>query len=145
MKSTRAFQFLCLVIAIASQCALAQQSIAVSPIPFQDSSQLPIAPAKPAIEAVASVARVPIEHRLRTGEPIHTELKRWAEHDGWEFRWYHAMSWKTLRESLIDKPNVEEAIAEVIDILRNEGKPVQLRISEGNRVMEVLSTEVRND
>jgi hypothetical protein len=40
---------------------------------------------------------------------------------------------------------VVDAVSEVIDILRSEGKPVQLRISDGNAVMEVLSTEVRND
>ncbi len=144
MKSTRVFKILCLVIATASQCALAQQGIAVSPMPFQDSSPLPIAPARPAINEVATATRAPMEYRLRTGEPIHSELKRWAEHDGWEFRWYHPTSWKTLRETLINKPNVEDAVAEVIDILRSEGKPVQLRISKGNYVMEVLSTEVRD-
>jgi hypothetical protein len=87
----------------------------------------------------------PAGYMLRTGEPIHTELKRWAEHYGWDFYWYHASSWKTLRETSINKGPVEDAVAEVIDILRAEGKPVQLRISAGNRVMEVLSTEVRND
>jgi hypothetical protein len=84
-------------------------------------------------------------YELRTGEPIHSELKRWAEHSGWQFYWYHSASWRTLRVTVIDKPNAEEAISEVVDILRLEGKPVQLRISDGNRVMEVLSTEVRND
>jgi toxin co-regulated pilus biosynthesis protein Q len=82
---------------------------------------------------------------LRTGEPIHTELKGWAERYGWEFYWYHASSWTTLRETSIDKVSVEDAVGVVIDILRSEGKPVQLRISDGNHVMEVLSTEVRND
>jgi len=103
--------------------------------------------------AVAPVVVVPaapeppktIAHELRTGEPIHTELKRWAEFYGWDFYWYHDRSWKTLRDTTIAKPKFDDAVAEVIDILRAEGKPVRLRISEGNRVMEVLSTEVRND
>lgn len=98
------------------------------------SALLPLAPPRP-----------PKGYVLRTGEPIHTELKGWAERCGWEFYWYHASSWKTLRETSIDKVSVEDAISEVVDILRSEGKPVQLRISDGNHVMEVLSTEVRND
>jgi hypothetical protein len=86
-----------------------------------------------------------IAHELRTGQPIHTELKRWADFYGWDFYWYHDRSWKTLRDTTILKANFDEAVTEVIDILRTEGKPLRLRISEGNRVMEVLSTEVRND
>jgi hypothetical protein len=95
---------------------------------------LPLAPPQP-----------PKGYVLRTGEPIHTGLKGWAERYGWEFFWYHASSWTTLRETSIDKVSVEDAIGEVVDILRSEGKPLQLRISGGNHVMEVLSTEVRND
>ena len=95
--------------------------------------------------AQGEVDGAPAVHRLRSGEPIHTELQRWAEQGGWEFHWYPARSWKTMRDALIDKGSVVDAVSEVIDILRSEGKPVQLRISDGNAVMEVLSTEVRND
>ncbi len=100
-----------------------------------------------AVATPVPVAEAPktIKHELRTGEPIHTELKRWADFYGWDFHWYHAKSWKTMRDTVIAKTAVDDAIAEVIDILRSEGKPVQLRISEGNKVLEVLSTEVRND
>ncbi len=41
--------------------------------------------------------------------------------------------------------DVTAAVTEAIDILRGEGKPLRLKISDGNRVMEVFSTEVSND
>ena len=131
-------------------CALQPQAVPAQGIliltePFFDSPRLPFAPAAPGIGATSSAQRAALVHRLRTGEPIHTELQRWAEHHGWEFRWYPDKSWKTLRETVIARSDVAEAVGEVIDILRGEGKPVQLRISDGNHVMEVLSTEVRND
>lgn len=121
------------------------QGILISTEPFYDSPRLPFAPAAPGTSATTAAPRPTLVHRLRTGEPIHTELQRWAEHHGWEFRWYPDKSWKTLRETVIARSDVSEAISEVIDILRGEGKPVQLRISDGNHVMEVLSTEVRTD
>lgn len=82
---------------------------------------------------------------LRTGSPIHQELKGWATREGWEFVWHPTVSWKTLRATQFPQTDVAAAVTEVIDILRDEGKPVRLRISEGNKVMEVVSTEVRND
>lgn len=82
---------------------------------------------------------------LRGGEPIHTDIAAWAKRHGWELYWLHRASWKTLRETRVQKLDVTDAISEVVDILRDEGKPIMLRISEGNKVMEVLSTEVRND
>jgi hypothetical protein len=125
--------------------AVTAQGILISTEPFYDSPRLPFAPAAPGARVAMVPLIPPLVYRLRTGEPIHTELQRWAEHDGWEFRWYPDKSWKTLRETVIGKTDVADAVSEVIDILRGEGKPVQLRISDGNQVMEVLSTEVRND
>ena len=128
----------------------ARKPKAADPVP-PAAAAAPAAPAAaPAAAVVASPPAAPpapkaIVHDLRTGEPIHSELKRWAEFYGWDFHWYPARSWRTLRDTTIPKPQVDEAVAEVIEILRGEGKNVQLRISEGNRVMEVFSTEVRND
>lgn len=118
------------------------QAIRISAEPFVDGPRLPFAPAAGAAHLAQRPASV---HRLRTGEPIHTELQRWAELQGWEFRWYPDKSWRTLRETVIAKTDVTEAIGEVLDILRSEGKQVRLRISDGNHVMEVLGTDVRTD
>jgi hypothetical protein len=144
-RRTRLLATTVLLLASAATAAGAQ-TIRQSPEAFFESPSLPFAPAAPTVAALkARAAASPAVHRLRSGEPIHTELQRWAEQDGWEFHWYPARSWKTMRDALIDKTNVVDAVSEVIDILRSEGKPVQLRISDGNAVMEVLSTEVRND
>ena len=65
---------------------------------------------------------------------------------GWELLWHPTMSWRTVREANLSRePDVVAAVSKVIDILRDEGKPVRLKISDGNKVMEVLSNEVRND
>lgn len=131
-------------VAAAAPAATAASAAAPSAAPASPAAATP-APTAVATQAQAPEVPKTIKHELRTGEPIHTELKRWAEFYGWDFHWYHTKSWKTMRDTVIAKTSVDDAIAEVIDILRSEGKPVQLRISEGNRVLEVLSTEVRND
>jgi hypothetical protein len=83
---------------------------------------------------------------LRTDQPIHEALEAWARNAGWALIWQPSISWKTLKEADFSKSkDVASAVSEVIDILRDEGKPVSLRISDGNRVMEVVSKEVRND
>lgn len=94
--------------------------------------------------AAATSASVANEYILRGNEPIYTELMTWATNQGWELYWGPHVSWRTLRTTKIDKSEITAAVTEVIDILREEGKPVRLRISEGNQIMEVLSTEVRN-
>jgi toxin co-regulated pilus biosynthesis protein Q len=134
------------VICLASLAANAAfaQGIAVSPQPYQDNAALPIAPivVPPAPGMKPAVAP---QYVLHTGEPIDKAIVGWAEREGWLLQWYPAVSWKTLRETRFERTDVAAAVGEVIDVLRAEGKAVQLRISEGNHVMEVLSTEVRND
>jgi hypothetical protein len=83
---------------------------------------------------------------IEKGQAINAVLEGWAKDAGWSFYWYPAKSWKSLgRADMSDKKDVAAAVAEVISILRAEGKAIKLRISEGNNVREVYSTEVRND
>jgi hypothetical protein len=83
---------------------------------------------------------------MEKGQPIHIALEKWSKNAGWTFLWYPTVSWKSISNVEIkDKKDVVAAISEVVSILRDEGKPIQLRVSEGNNVMEVLSTEVKND
>ncbi len=78
--------------------------------------------------------------------PIHLALDAWAKSAGWTLIWYPPVSWKAISVvDLKDKKDVVAAISEVITILRIEGKPVRLRVSDGNNVMEVLSSEIKND
>lgn len=92
--------------------------------------------------AVASVALF----RMERGQPIHLALESWAKNAGWTLIWYPAVSWKAISNvEMKNKKDVVEAVSEVVSILRAEGKPIRLRVSDGNNVMEVLSTEVKND
>ncbi|MGE3342300.1 MAG: TcpQ domain-containing protein [Vicinamibacterales bacterium] len=124
----------------AANLAHAQQGISVSSQPYAETA-LPIAPAVRPAAAGISVAG----YSLQTGEPIHTGLQAWAAREGWEFIWHPATSWKTLRGAQFPQKDLVAAVAEVVTTLRDEGKPLQLRVSEGNQVLEVFSTELKND
>jgi len=77
---------------------------------------------------------------------VHLALGDLARAEGWTFIWYPHISWKAVADiSLLPYANAESAVSEVVELLRLEGKPIQLRLSEGNKVMEVLSTEVSHD
>lgn len=98
--------------------------------------------AAPAIVAAPAAPKFLIEK----GQPIHQALESWAKSAGWTLIWYPNVSWKAISDvDMKDKKDVVAAVSDVITILRDEGKPVRLRVSDGNNVMEVLSTEVKND
>lgn len=100
---------------------------------------------KPAAVEARVIAPSANDFVLRKGEPIHLALRGWAERAGWELIWQPTVSWRVLRDTSIAKSEFTQAASEVIEILRDEGKPITLRISDGNKVMEVISQEVRND
>ena len=132
---------LALLLVLPMAVAAARGQVQVSADAFPISPAAPVLPVLPrAASPLAGSAFV-----LRTDEPIHAELRAWAQAAGWEFIWHPPVSWRTLRATSFAHQDVTAAVTEVIDILRDEGRPVRLRIAEGNRVMEVLSTEVRND
>lgn len=82
---------------------------------------------------------------IRKGLPIHQQLEAWARFAGWEFIWYPSVSWKAIGDADMNShKEISAAVADVVNILREEGKPIRLRISEGNRIMEVVSNEVRS-
>lgn len=85
-------------------------------------------------------------YQLRRDQPIHTQLQAWARHSGWELLWYPNVSWRVVQSAnLSNHRDVVAAVSAVINILRDEGKAVRLHIAEGNRVMEVRSTDVRGN
>lgn len=107
-------------------------------------------PAKPVaiVPVVAAAAVVPAapKWQIEKGQPIHLALEGWAKDSGWTLIWYPSVSWKAISAvDMKEKKDVVAAVSEVVTILRDEGKPVRLRVSDGNNVMEVLSTEVKND
>lgn len=82
---------------------------------------------------------------IRKGVPIHQQLEAWARFSGWEFIWYPSVSWKAIGDADMNgHKEISAAVEDVVNILRDEGKPIRLRISEGNRIMEVVSNEVRS-
>ena len=141
-----------------SASAFAQKNIDVTKEEFSVEVPSPFAPAKkvaavidaapvatPVMAAPPAPPPAPV-FLLKKDQPIHEGLQEWALASGWELLWYPTMSWRTVREANLSRePDVVAAVSKVIDILRDEGKPVRLKISDGNKVMEVLSNEVRND
>ena len=84
--------------------------------------------------------------KIPKGGLVHVFLQELAQSEGWTFLWYPSVSWKTIADiDLSVYDNAERAVVELVSLLRSEGKPIQLRLSTGNKVMEVLSTEVVND
>lgn len=80
---------------------------------------------------------------LRKGELLHTQLQAWAVASGWELLWLPDVSWKVLGDTTFaGAADVTAAVTEVINVLREEGRPVRLSIADGNKIMEVLSTDV---
>lgn len=80
---------------------------------------------------------------LRKGDLLHTQLQAWAVASGWELLWLPDVSWKVLADTTFaGAADVTAAVSEVINVLREEGRPVRLSIADGNKIMEVFSTDV---
>lgn len=80
---------------------------------------------------------------LRKGELVHAQIQAWAQAAGWELLWLPDVSWKVVGDTPFPGfTDVTLAVTEVISVLREEGRPVRLSIADGNRIMEVLSTDV---
>lgn len=114
-------------------------------------------PKKPAVSASATPAgqtatataptpRPVPKWQIEKGQPIHQALEAWAKEANWTLIWYPSVSWKAIGPvDMQHKKDVVDAVSEIVNVLRAEGKPVRLRVSDGNNVMEVVSTEVKND
>ncbi|WP_291518969.1 TcpQ domain-containing protein [Acidovorax sp.] len=80
---------------------------------------------------------------IRKGAPLHAQLQAWARTAGWELFWQPSVSWRAMGDADFNQhKEITAAVEDVVSILRDEGKAVRLRISEGNRIMEVVSNEV---
>jgi hypothetical protein len=101
---------------------------AATPVPQADS------PASPAVAVI------------KEGERIDLGLQAMAMAEGWKFIWYPTRSWKAANDIDLSKyKDAAEATIDVVNGLREEGKPVRWHVSDGNKVIEVISTEVKND
>ena len=98
------------------------------------------------IDAADVAVRQSSPFHIRQGVAIHSQIEAWARAKGWQLIWYPSVSWRAIANADFNQhKEVSAAIEDVINILRDEGKPVRLRISEGNHVLEVTSNEVRGD
>jgi len=79
--------------------------------------------------------------QLRRGLPVHTQLLSWAERSGWALTWKPRVSWLVAADVEFEG-NFEQALTEVIESLFFEGKPVRLVLWEGNRLAEVVPSDV---
>lgn len=94
----------------------------------------------------ALLSKPPTLTKIPKGGLVHVFLRDLAQSEGWTFIWYPSVSWRAIADiDLTAYLNAERAVVELVSLLRLEGKPIQLRLSAGNKVMEVLSTEVVND
>lgn len=84
----------------------------------------------------------PPKWRLTGGAPIHDQLVSWGNAAGWSVRWSVPVSWAVAADSEFGG-DFPEAITKVIELLYAEGKPVRLMLWDGNRVAEVISSDVR--
>lgn len=119
--------------------AMAQVTVSSESYPMKGvGGALPIAgPAKQAAPA-------PAAYQIVKDEPIHSQIEAWAKGAGWSLIWQPSVSWKAVGDaSFAQFSDVTLAVAEVVGILRDEGKPIRLKIAEGNRIMEVVSNEIR--
>jgi len=119
-------------LAIAPLAALAQTDEVRTPLASEASEIL----AKPAVEEEA-----PSHWQLRRGLPVHTQLLTWAERSGWTLTWKPRVSWLVAADVAF-VGNFEQALSEVVEGLFFEGKPIRLVMWEGNRLAEVVPSDV---
>jgi hypothetical protein len=83
-------------------------------------------------------------YSLRTGNLINEELVSWATPERWQLIWQVPSTWRVFANAAYRKKSAVEAISEVITQIRAEGKAIRMVVYEGNRVIEILPTDLIN-
>lgn len=81
---------------------------------------------------------------MREGQEIHSELSQWSTTENWRLVWALPHTWKVFADTEIQAVNAVKAVSAVVEILRDEGKAIRLVVYQGNRVMEVVSSDLSN-
>lgn len=111
---------------------------AVSPVLANE-----VAAVNAAAPVAAPVAPPPPQFVLTEGKSLHAELQNWASSQGWKLIWYPRKSWEVIGSADFSaKGDVVSATEEVVRIVRAEGKPIFLSVANGNRVMEISTTDI---
>lgn len=109
---------------------------AVSPVLANEIA--PVAASAPIAPPVA-----PPKFVLHEGKSLHAELQDWASSQGWKLLWYPRKSWEVISSAdFSGKGDVVAATEEVVRVVRSEGKPIFLSVANGNRVMEISTTDI---
>jgi hypothetical protein len=104
--------------------------------PFVVRPALPFAPA-PGVRP--PVQLVPTSWVLHADRPIHVQLSEWATSAGWTLSWELEKSWRPPADATFTGP-FDKALEDVVRSLFNEGKPVHLRVWDGNRVAQIVQS-----
>lgn len=86
-------------------------------------------------------AAAPIMWQLKAGLPIHTQIESWAKQAGWTFSWKAKKSWVVPANTEFGG-EFDAAVEAVVKTLYQQGKPLTLKIWEGNKVAEVIDGSV---
>ncbi len=95
----------------------------------------------PAAPSAEPAAEVPASWQLKAGLPVHTQLEAWARSAGWTFAWKAKRSWVVPADTTFDG-EFDVAVEAVVKALYDQGKPLTLKLWEGNKVAEVVDGSV---
>jgi len=109
----------------------------------QEAERTPLASEAGAMQVAPPAGDEQKEQRwqLRRGLPVHTQLLGWAERGGWTLSWVPKISWLVAAD-IEYKGTFEQVLGEVVEGLFFEGKPIRLVLWEGNRLAEVVPSDV---
>lgn len=79
---------------------------------------------------------------LRADVPIHKQFAEWAQRAGWHFEWRLEKSWIVPAGTQFSG-SFDEALAQAVEALYAQGKPVRLILWEGNRFAEVVDVDAK--
>lgn len=99
----------------------------------------PAASSKASAAGAVPAPKAPEPWVLRSDRPIHIQLEQWANEAGWRLYWRLEKSWRPPADATFTG-SFDRALEEVIRGLFAEGKPVHLRIWDGNRVAEIVQS-----
>ncbi len=110
---------------------------------YQDVRKTAAAPKKPAQPQPGTlVPTVSGKWTLRAGREIDRELEGWAKKSGWQLNWQMQKTWKVAADAEFTGDFVT-AITKVVELLYSEGRPIRMKLWEGNRVADIYSSDVR--
>lgn len=79
--------------------------------------------------------------KLKAGVPIHAQIEAWSKDAGWTFGWKAKKSWLVPADTEFTG-EFDVAVEAVVKALYQQGKPLTLKIWEGNKVAEVIDGAV---